>query len=63
MIINIYALTPEKVMDIKKTVGWILATISKEVKEYQAIKQALNNIDCELSQAHRIKSVDPKNFV
>lgn len=61
MIINIYVLTPEKVMDIKQSILGIKSAIIGEITNTDVIR-ALDKIDCELSQAHRIKRVDPENL-
>ena len=62
MIINIYALTPEKVMDIKRSISEIKSSIIGEITNTDVIR-TLDKIDSELTQAHRIKQVDPENFV
>lgn len=63
VIINIYVLTPEKVMDIKNSLAWIKHSIGvKRIITHEVI-EAIDKIDGELSKACRIKKVDPKNFV
>ncbi len=63
MIINVYVLTPEKVMDIKNSLAWIKNTVGIKRIVTHGVIDAIDKIDCELSKAHRIKSVDPENFI
>ena len=50
-------------MDIKNSLAWIKSSIGiKQIITHEVI-EAIDKIDCELSQAHRIKRVDPENFI
>lgn len=48
-------------MDIKQSILGIKSAIIGEITNTDVIR-ALDKIDCELSQAHRIKRVDPENL-
>lgn len=67
MLVKIYSLTPEKVLDLKASLAWIRGTVSlianNEDERYRQVDEALKQIEKELSIEHRYKNVDPKNFV
>jgi hypothetical protein len=62
MLIDIYVLTPEKVLDLKKNIAWIKGTIITEISNLDVIR-VLEIIESELSKDCRHKRIDPENFV
>lgn len=64
MIVDIYALTPEKVEDIKLSVDKIKFDLSiLDVDIYLKVKNQLEKIETELTKHVRYKKVDSKNFI
>jgi len=67
MLVKIYSLTPEKVLDLKASLTWIRGTVSlitdNEDERYRQVDEALQKIENELSIETRYREVDPENLV